>query len=246
MKALVIGESCIDEYIYGKAERLAPEAPVPVLVPTRKVRTQGMAANVAANLISLGVEVEQLTNGNKILKTRYVDDKTNHLLVRVDVGDDKTSQMKPIAATHKNLDSYDMVVISDYCKGFISEDDILAICTMHDNVFVDTKKSLNECFNHVTFLKINEYEYNKSVGYFRDYPALLNKTIVTLGKIGCKLNGKIYPVSEVEVKDQVGAGDTFLAGLAYRYTITKDVDDAIAFASECASKVVSKRGTASV
>ena len=246
MKALVIGESCIDEYIYGSAERLAPEAPAPVLVPTRKVHSQGMAANVAANLMNLGVEVEQITNGNKILKTRYIDDKTNHLLVRVDVGDAKTQQMKPISVTHKNLDSYDMVVISDYCKGLISEDDILAISAKHDNVFVDTKKQLNECFNHVTFLKINEYEYEKSIRYFREFPFMLDKTIVTLGKIGCKLNGKVYPVNEVEVKDQVGAGDTFLAGLAYRYTVTKDVDDAIAFANQCASIVVSKRGTASV
>lgn len=246
MKALVIGESCIDEYIYGKALRLAPEAPAPVLVPTRKVRSQGMAANVAANLISLGVSVEQITNGNKILKTRYVDDKTNHLIVRVDVGDDSTRQMKPISLTHKDLSSYDVIVISDYCKGLISEDDILAICTMHDNVFVDTKKNLNECFNHVTFLKINEYEYENSSSYFKERPDMLEKTIITLGKIGCKLNNKIYPVSEVEVKDQVGAGDTFLAGLAYRYTITKDIDDAIAFANQCASVVVSKRGTSSI
>jgi len=36
MKILVIGDSCKDVFIYGKANRLCPEAPVPVFIPQRK------------------------------------------------------------------------------------------------------------------------------------------------------------------------------------------------------------------
>ena len=246
MRALVIGESCIDKFIYGSANRMAPEAPAPVIIPQREVCSPGMAANVAQNLKSLGVSVDHLANPNKIMKTRYVDDKTNHLLLRVDTGDKDTKAMQPITKYYSSLKDYDVVVISDYCKGFITEDDILMISTMHDNVFVDTKKRINECFEHIRCLKINEYEYELSKDYINKSKDLRSKTVVTLGKLGCKLEDRIFSVPEVEVKDQVGAGDTFLAGLAYRFTLTNDMSDAIMYANQCASKVVTRRGTVSL
>ncbi|MAK50951.1 PfkB family carbohydrate kinase [Marinobacter sp.] len=246
MKALVIGESCIDKFIYGAANRMAPEAPAPVIVPHREVCSPGMAANVAQNLRALGATVDHLSNPNKIEKTRYVDDKTNHLLLRIDTGDADTQAMHPITKYYKDLNQYDVIVISDYCKGFITEDDILMISNMHDNVFVDTKKRINECFKNVRCLKINEHEYESSKDYIDEDSDLKKKTVVTLGKLGCRLNNKIFSVPEVEVKDQVGAGDTFLAGLAYRFTLTKDMPDAIIYANQCATKVVSRRGTVSL
>ena len=38
---IVIGESCTDIYVYTKSTRLSPEAPVPVLIPTHKVKAGG-------------------------------------------------------------------------------------------------------------------------------------------------------------------------------------------------------------
>ena len=58
MKILVIGDSCKDVFIYGKVNRLCPEAPVPVFIPQRKTETGGMAANVYENIESLEVEVD--------------------------------------------------------------------------------------------------------------------------------------------------------------------------------------------
>jgi len=43
MKILLIGDSCIDKYVYGDAKRLSPEAPVPVLNYIRTTKTEGMA-----------------------------------------------------------------------------------------------------------------------------------------------------------------------------------------------------------
>ena len=41
MKILVIGDSCTDVFIYGRCERLNPEAPIPVFQPTKTVTNQG-------------------------------------------------------------------------------------------------------------------------------------------------------------------------------------------------------------
>jgi len=52
-KMLVIGDLMLDSYIWGKAERISPEAPVPVIKVDRSNYTPGGAANVALNLNSL-------------------------------------------------------------------------------------------------------------------------------------------------------------------------------------------------
>lgn len=54
LKVLVIGDIMLDTYIWGKAERLSPEAPVPVVEVEKRTGSPGGAANVAANLKSLG------------------------------------------------------------------------------------------------------------------------------------------------------------------------------------------------
>ena len=71
MKVLVIGDSCVDNFIYCDINRICPEAPVPVLQPVESTTNPGMASNVARNLISLGAEVELITNEINIRKTRY-------------------------------------------------------------------------------------------------------------------------------------------------------------------------------
>ncbi len=53
---LVIGDIILDRYVWGKADRLSPEAPVPVVWANRENYLLGGAANVAFNLSSLGVK----------------------------------------------------------------------------------------------------------------------------------------------------------------------------------------------
>lgn len=54
LKILVIGDVMVDEYVWGQAERISPEAPVPILRVERQEVRLGGAANVALNLKSLG------------------------------------------------------------------------------------------------------------------------------------------------------------------------------------------------
>lgn len=56
LKVLVIGDVMLDSYIWGKAERLSPEAPVPVVSVKSRANRLGGAANVALNLKALGAE----------------------------------------------------------------------------------------------------------------------------------------------------------------------------------------------
>ncbi|MBV6458108.1 MAG: Bifunctional protein HldE [Fimbriimonadaceae bacterium] len=55
--ALVVGDVMLDRYIHGRATRVSPEAPVMVIRRHEDRHLPGGAANVAANLAALGLEV---------------------------------------------------------------------------------------------------------------------------------------------------------------------------------------------
>ena len=56
LNILVIGDLMLDKYIYGQVERISPEAPVPILNVLREENRAGGAANVAMNLLALGIK----------------------------------------------------------------------------------------------------------------------------------------------------------------------------------------------
>lgn len=246
MQVLVIGDSCADIYVYGECNRLCPDAPVPVFVPSSQKENKGMAGNVYQNLISLGLPCVLKTNTNAVTKTRYVEESTNHLLIRIDSGEEHVSPLKNINESF--LKKFDAVIISDYNKGFLSEENIKYICENHDLVFIDTKKIIGDFCKDVTFIKINKLEYKKSFEEFNN-PCKSwaeNKLIITAGSNGCSHKGKVYPVSKVEIRDSSGAGDTFLAGLVFDYLNNKDIEKAIEFANRCSTQVVQQKGVNAV
>jgi len=240
LKFLVIGESCKDIFVYGDSNRLCPEAPAPVFNPRTYTENGGMSMNVVGNMKSLGVECDIHTNTNweEVTKTRYVHQNHNYMFLRVDKNDKikRVNDLKKI-----DFSKYDMVIISDYNKGFLHEEDIKYISDNHSRVFLDTKKLLNEawCVN-LEFIKINNYEYEKTKHTITN--RLKEKLIITMGPEGCMFRGRKYPVPKVEIKDSSGAGDTFLSAFAIKFTETDNVNTAIAYANNCATQVVQKRG----
>ena len=256
MNVLVIGDSCKDVFIYGDIERISPEAPVPVFKPTHEESNDGMAKNVANNVESLDMHIYTITNGNSIVKKRYVENRSSQMVLRVDEHDycDRIKIKKLQGIMNNKFQSYtlmgtvdkiDAIIISDYCKGFLEESDIEHICKYNKNVFVDTKKKLGKWIKDADFIKINELEYIKNYILLSD-DEFKDKLIVTLGSKGCRYNGKSFPVKEVPVKDVSGAGDTFIAGLVRGYLDTNSIYEAIKFAQECTTKVVQKHGVATV
>lgn len=234
---LVIGESCRDIFVYCETLRLCPEAPVPVLNIVDQRENPGMAGNVRRNIESIFKRVDIHTNKNwyEITKTRYVHQETNHMFFRVDT----TQQIKRIDLNQINFD-YDLIVISDYNKGFLLEEDIDYICSKHSNVFIDTKKILGDWVSKARFIKINDYEYNNSKSVIND--KISSKIIHTMGGLGCEYQGKRYSTQKVEVKDLSGAGDSFIAALVVKFIETDDIHKSIVFANQCASKVVAQKG----
>ena len=243
-KILIIGDSCKDIHVYGRCERLCPEAPVPVFNPVFETQNLGMAGNVYQNVIALGMPATLKTNQEVIEKKRFVEEQTNHMFLRVDTGEKSVNRIQDL--TKGMLQSFNLVIISDYNKGFLSEDDIEFICNNHECVFIDTKKILGDYCKNCTYIKINKYEYNNSLKYIADNDWTKEKVIQTLGDGGCVLNGENYPVEKVEIKDLCGAGDTFMAALCVSYAKTKNISHSLKYANECATKVVQKKGVNTV
>lgn len=239
-KILVIGDSCIDEFIYGKSDRLCPEAPVPVFIPIRVTRNGGMAQNVFENIQSIYNNVDIITTTKQTTKTRYVEQWNNHMFLRVD--SEKTNIERIQNLESINFQKYSMIIISDYDKGFLLNDDIEYICNNHDSVLIDTKKILGDYCINAKFIKINEVELQKNISAYVDIDNFKDALIVTLGSHGCRYKETIYPVKEVVIKDLSGAGDTFMAALAVQYITSKDIDKSIKYANECATKVVQLKG----
>ena len=242
MKITVFGELCKDVFVYGETKRLSPEAPVPVFIPLFTEENPGMAGNVVENLNPLenNIQISFYHQNEIIKKVRYVEFKTNHMFIRVDEGE---GNIIPLVLTDEIIDNIkesDAVIVSDYNKGFLSENVIKEI-TYHSRFSImDTKKKIStdilSCFN---FVKLNESEFLKHD--FKDN--WLNKILVTLGSKGAKYIDKVYPSPEPkETIDVSGAGDTFTASFTLKYLETKDIEKSIIYANKMASIVVSKRG----
>ncbi len=54
MKVMIIGDAMIDNYLWGKADRISPEAPVPIVTVTKQENRLGGAGNVSLNIQALG------------------------------------------------------------------------------------------------------------------------------------------------------------------------------------------------
>jgi len=149
---LVIGDIILDHYIWGRVNRISPEAPVPVVEVTRESFLLGGAANVAHNIVSLGGRASVIgINGQDIagealmniliqrgvncdgiftenrpttVKTRVI--AHNQQVVRFDREDRKYVDGKILKGILGYINSvlfhYDAVIVSDYQKGMISEE----------------------------------------------------------------------------------------------------------------------------
>ena len=150
LRILVIGDVMLDRSIWGDVDRISPEAPVPVLRSVQTKSAPGGAANVAMNLVGLGVNVAQtgfwgndsemrelsallapagvdssgmiLSGHSTISKTRIVS--RNQQLLRLDV---ESADPRPVTEHQALLErslalvrTADAVILSDYAKGALS------------------------------------------------------------------------------------------------------------------------------
>ena len=230
-KILLIGDNCTDVYQYGTIDRLSPEAPIPIFVPTHAEERSGMAGNVANNLEALGCHVNYLF-GETSIKTRLIDSRSKQQIVRID----NDIQSTPITFETDIPDVYDAIVVSDYNKGTVSYELIEELIALSIPIFIDTKKTDLERFQGA-WVKINELEYSKITSE-------CTGLIVTRGARGAiALHHDVdVPAPTVEVTDVTGAGDTFIAALAYQYLSTQNLLQAIEFAVQASAVTVQHLG----
>jgi D-beta-D-heptose 7-phosphate kinase/D-beta-D-heptose 1-phosphate adenosyltransferase len=171
------------------------------------------------------------------------------LFLRVDEGDNDNERKVINKLLQKLIKSSDTIIISDYNKGFLEEEDIVKILNFTNitkqTVFLDTKKILSKkILGNLSFVKLNYNEFENN--FAKDYDLLDiydEKVIVTKGGEGAYYMGTEYPLEEQsQTIDVSGAGDTFLAALAFYYSKDETIEDSIKFANKMASEVVKKRG----
>jgi D-glycero-beta-D-manno-heptose-7-phosphate kinase len=147
---LIIGDIILDRYIFGKVNRISPEAPVPVVDVTQESFMLGGAANVANNIIALGGNVavsgvvgkdragdivRELLAESGINSAGLIEDARpttvkarviahNQQVVRFDREDCRKIDGKPLSVfldyIKTALPNFDAVIISDYKKGVVS------------------------------------------------------------------------------------------------------------------------------
>ena len=147
----VIGDLMIDHYLWGKSDRISPEAPVPVVEIEKETSTLGGAGNVVSNLISLGADVTVFSVvGDDEIANQLVKLLENigakHFLVMDEKR--KTSKKSRIIASHQqvirydkesktpidtkhekelikalftSVHTFDLILISDYNKGVVTK-----------------------------------------------------------------------------------------------------------------------------
>ena len=163
------------------------------------------------------------------------------MFLRVDEGEESITPFELTDEIIEKIKLSDIVIVSDYDKGFLTSDDIIKIGRLSKLSIIDAKKKLNrDILDAFTFIKLNENEYknNQELVNGFDY-----KLLITLGIRGCQFGGQIYSsVNPKVTMDVSGAGDTFTASFILKYYSSKNIDESIRYANEMASIVVSKRG----
>jgi rfaE bifunctional protein kinase chain/domain len=245
------------------------------------------ALNVKANIVSVtgaddaaNIVIDQLvqarTSADNIIKDaqRCTTVKSrvlvsNHQLIRLDrevtdpIDDEIAKQL--ISIIEKDIENYDMVLLSDYNKGIFSDfllKKIFEICRNYGiTTVVDPKGADFSKYKGANVIKPNKKEAIVASGILIKDTDSLKKACEVLKDItGCDdivitmsdegiasfTNNQltIIPTKAIDVSDVTGAGDTVLASLGFALACGSTLYEACDFANHAAAVVVSKVGSA--
>ncbi len=292
-RVLVVGDLMLDRYWQGATERISPEAPVPVVHVRDEEDRPGGSGNVAINIAALGGQVSLLgltgddAAANQLQECLETADVRCHLqreaayptitklrilsrhqqLIRLDFEDgfpgyEASALLDQFASL---LPDFDVVVLSDYGKGTLSDPQawIQRATAAGLPVLVDPKGRDFTRYRGASLITPNWSEFEAVAGPCAHNTALeraafrliedceLQHLLITRGEQGMSLAGSDHeihhlPTRAQEVFDVTGAGDTVIATLAVAMAAGQSVEAATALANLAAGIVVGKLGTASV
>ncbi len=292
-RLLVVGDVMLDRYWTGDTSRVSPEAPVPVVRVCQVEERCGGAANVALNIASLGAQVtvmgfvgedesayslerdllskgvvadmEHVRDGITVIKLRILS--RHQQLIRLDFenGFAACSKASLLARFRQHLSTCDVVVLSDYGKGTLSDPAQFIAAARHAGkpVLVDPKGRDFDRYRGATLLTPNLTEFENTAGHCDDEGQLMARAqavcaaldlealVITRGDQGISLiqrdaTARHFPANAREVFDVTGAGDTVIAVLAAALAADGNLPNGVELANLAAGLVVGKLGAASV
>jgi rfaE bifunctional protein kinase chain/domain len=228
------------------------------------------ANTVLYELANLGIHKPGIVNDVSrctTIKTRVL--ANNHQLIRLDRENTQAINIEKensiIEVLKQNIASYDLVLLSDYNKGLLSNsllEKIVALCKNSGvKTIVDPKGNDFSKYKGVNIIKPNRKEASIATGIvIKNNESLLeacikikqivncDSVVVTMSEDGIAIydNDKltIIPTKALDVVDVTGAGDTVLASLGLSIASGNTIDVACDFANHAAAVVVSKVGSA--
>jgi rfaE bifunctional protein, domain I len=291
-RVLVVGDAMLDRYWFGDVERISPEAPVPVVKIARSEERPGGAANVARNAAALGARVtlisvigddepghvlERLLRGESVhtslhrdpappttVKLRVIGRQQQLLRIDFETVPSPPALAAKLADYERTLGGFDVVVLSDYGKGGLSQiERMIALARAAGKpVLVDPKGEAYLRYRGATMLTPNRAEFRQVVGPWRNEAELAEKAqtlrgelaldalLITRSEEGMSLytdaGAQHIPAQAREVFDVSGAGDTVIATLGTLLGAQADIGSAVRIANKAAGIVVGKLGTAVV
>lgn len=291
-RLLVVGDVMLDRYWFGDSDRISPEAPVPVVQVSKVDERLGGAANVARNVAALGANttilgvVGQDEAGGRIgelltqsgvnsqleidpqvpttVKLRVIARQQQLIRLDFEESPSQTALEHKFARFEKALGGADVVVLSDYGKGALSQ-----VATMieyargrNKMILVDPKGEDYEKYRGATVITPNRSELRQVVGRWSSESDLTERAqnlrcslgiqalLLTRSEEGMSLftdKGVSHVRAQArEVFDVSGAGDTVIATLAVALAAQWPLDRAMALANRAGGIVVGKLGTATV
>lgn len=289
---LVVGDVMLDRYWFGDSDRISPEAPVPVVQVSKVDERLGGAANVARNVAALGANttilgvvgedeaghrIGELLKQSGVNSQLEVDPKVpttvklrviarQQQLIRLDFEEtpSETALEQKRARFEKALGAADVLVLSDYGKGALSQVAAMIEYARAQNkvILVDPKGEDYEKYCGATVITPNRSELRQVVGRWADETDLTQRAqelrrslgiqalLLTRSEEGMSLftdQGVSHVRAQArEVFDVSGAGDTVIATLAVALAAQWPLDRAMALANRAGGIVVGKLGTATV
>jgi rfaE bifunctional protein kinase chain/domain len=289
---LVVGDVMLDRYWFGDSDRISPEAPVPVVQVSKVDERLGGAANVARNVAALGANttilgvvgedeagnrISELLRQSGVNSQLEVDPKVpttvklrviarQQQLIRLDFEEtpSQTALEQKLARFEKALGTADVLVLSDYGKGALSQVATMIEYARAKNkvILVDPKGEDYEKYRGATLITPNRSELRQVVGRWADEDDLTRRAqdlrrslgiqalLLTRSEEGMSMftdQGVSHVRAQArEVFDVSGAGDTVIATLAVALAAQWPLDRAMALANRAGGIVVGKLGTATV
>jgi D-beta-D-heptose 7-phosphate kinase/D-beta-D-heptose 1-phosphate adenosyltransferase len=297
-RVLVVGDVMLDRFVHARVSRISPEAPVPVLAIEREATSLGGAGNVARNIASLGgratliggrgeddagahvgellareAAIEDalvvLEDARTTEKIRYIADQQQVMRADREAPWPDLANAMALAAAREAIPHHDVLVISDYAKGFLPPvlvRELIALAARHGKpVIVDPKGAAFSQYDGATVITPNRSETGLATGMDADSDAAvaaaaqdilarlpkLGAVLVTRGPAGLSLAERGQQIVHIpsrarDVFDVSGAGDTVVAALALSLAAGSDLQNAARLANIAAGIAVTMVGTAAV